>query len=151
MLYVFEGKKCLQGKVVDFIDSTPEILKCAVCATWAESKGLAPFSIFFCKNKNHSSSRAPLSSLKAELEKYIGKLGTTVVDTKIRFSVNYFKKTILWRLLVNDLSWITSLDISSTCTRILSTEDPAELSCIISFRLLTISTGISSFRLDCLI
>ena len=64
-----------------------------MCASWAESKGLAPFRILFCKNKNHSSSRAPLSSLKTELEKYIGKLGTTVVDTKIRFSVNYFKKT----------------------------------------------------------
>ena len=62
-------------------------------AAWAESKGLAPFSIFFCKNKNPNSSRAPLSNLKTELEKYIGKLGTTVVDTKIKFSVNYFKKT----------------------------------------------------------
>ena len=70
-----------------------QILKCAVCTTWAESKGLALLSIFFCKNKNHSSSRAPLSNLKVKLEKYIGKLGTTVVDSKIRFSVNYFKKT----------------------------------------------------------
>ena len=90
---MFEGKNVCRGRKCDFIDSTPEILKCAICAAWAESKGLAPFSIFFYKNKNHSSSRASLSSLKAKLEKYIGKLGTTVVDTKIRFSINYFKKT----------------------------------------------------------
>ena len=31
--------------------------------------------------------------MKAELEKSIGKLGTTVVDSKIKFSVNYVKKT----------------------------------------------------------
>ena len=41
----------------------------------------------------HSSSRAPLPHLKAELEKYIGKLGTTVVGSKIRFSVIYSRKT----------------------------------------------------------
>ena len=88
-----KSKNVCKGRKCDFITSTPEILKCAVCATWTESISLAPFNIFFCKNKNHSSSRAPLSNLKAELEKYIGKLGTTVVDSKIRFSVNYFRKT----------------------------------------------------------
>ena len=88
-----KAKNVCKGRKCDFIESTPEILKCAVCASWAESKGLAPFSIFFCKNKNHSSSRALLSSLKTELKTYIGKLGTTVVDTKIKFFVNYFKKT----------------------------------------------------------
>ena len=78
-----KAKNVCKGRKCDFVASTPEILKCVICATWAESKGLAPFSIFFCRSKSHTSSRAPLSKLKAELEKYIGKLGTTVVDTKI--------------------------------------------------------------------
>ena len=57
------------------------------------SKGLAPFSIFFCKVKPHGDSRAPLKNLKRELENYFGKLGTTLVDSKIQFSVNFmFKK-----------------------------------------------------------
>ena len=34
----------------------------------------------------------PLPDLKTELEKYIGKLRTTLVDSKIRFSVNFFRK-----------------------------------------------------------
>ena len=85
-------KNVCKSRKCDNIASVPEILKCAICTTWAESKGLAPFSIFFCKNKFHSSSRAPLPDLKTELEKYIGKLETTVVDAKIRFSVNFFRK-----------------------------------------------------------
>ena len=67
----------------------PEILKCAFCASWAESKGLVPFSIFFCKQKQHRDSRALLGDQKKELEKYIGKLGTTIVDSKIQFAENF--------------------------------------------------------------
>ena len=43
-------KKVCKSRKCDNIASVPEVLKCAICATWAESKGLAPFSIFFCKN-----------------------------------------------------------------------------------------------------
>ena len=67
----------------------PEVLKCADCASWVVSKGLAPFSIFFCKQKEHGESRALLVELKTELEKYLGKLGTTIVDSKIQFPVNF--------------------------------------------------------------
>ena len=69
--------------------SVPEVLKCAISASWAESKGLAPFSIFYCNQKQHGDSRAQLTDLQKELEKYIGKLGSTVVDSKIQFSVNF--------------------------------------------------------------
>ena len=68
---------CLKPKNVcktrkcDNSAGVPEILKCALCAAWAEPQGMAPFNIFFCKNKLHSSSRAPLPDLKIELEKYI--------------------------------------------------------------------------------
>ena len=54
-----------------------------------------PVQHIFSRNKYHSSARAPLSTLRAELEKYIGKLGTEVVDAKIKFSVNFFRKN--WR------------------------------------------------------
>ena len=67
----------------------PEILKCAICASWAESKGLVSFSIFFCKRKEHGDSRAPLVDLKRKLERYIGKLGTTIVDSSTQFAVNF--------------------------------------------------------------
>ena len=50
---------------------------------------MSPFSIFFCKQKQHGDSRAQLSDLRKGLEKYIGKLGSTVVDSKIQFSFNY--------------------------------------------------------------
>ena len=78
-----------KGRKYTNVSSVPEVLKCAICASWAESKGLAPFSIFFWKQKQHGDSRAQLADLRKELEKYIGKLGSTVVDSKIQFSVNF--------------------------------------------------------------
>ena len=51
-------------------------------------------SIFFCKQKEHRDSRAPLAELKRELEKYIGKLGTTIVDSNIQFAVNLRFQTL---------------------------------------------------------
>ena len=81
-------KTVCRGRKCSFVSSVPEVLKCYICASWVESKGLAPFSIFFCKQKQHGDSRAQLTHLRKELEKYIGKLGSTVVDSKIQFSVN---------------------------------------------------------------
>ena len=46
------------------VASVSEILKCTFCASWVVSKRLAPFSIFFCKQKQHGDSRAPLADLK---------------------------------------------------------------------------------------
>ena len=51
-------------------------------------------SIFFCKQKEHRDSRAQLAELKRELEKYIGKLGTTIVDSNIQFAVNLRFQTL---------------------------------------------------------
>ena len=57
---------------------------------------MAHFSIFFCKQKEHRDSRAPLADLKSALEKYIGKLGTAIVDSSIQFAVNFmFQTTII--------------------------------------------------------
>ena len=58
-------------------------------------KGIGYVQTFFCKQKQNRDSRALLADLKKELDNYIGKLGTTVVDSKIQFSVNFlFKNTI---------------------------------------------------------
>ena len=53
---------------------------------------MAPFSIFFCRRKNHGDSRAPLNVLRAALEKYIGKLDTSIVDSSIQTSVNFMQE-----------------------------------------------------------
>ena len=49
---------------------------------------MAPFSMVFCKQKIHGDSRAQLSDIRKELEKYIVKLESTILDSKIKFSVN---------------------------------------------------------------
>ena len=69
--------------------SIPETLKCHGCAPWATSKNLAPFSILFCRYKDHSKLRAEVKKIKKDLEKYMGKLGTAVVDANVKFAVNY--------------------------------------------------------------
>ena len=73
----------------NFEDKVPETLKCQGCVPNAQSKNLAPFSILFCRVKDHSKLRASFPDMKKDLEKYIGKLGTTVVDSSIKFAANY--------------------------------------------------------------
>lgn len=68
--------------------SVPETLKFYGCASWAQSKNLAPFNIPIC-NKEHSKLRADFKDMRKDLEKYIGKLGTRVVDSHIKFAANY--------------------------------------------------------------
>ena len=69
--------------------TVPEVLKCLVCAEWAATNGMAPVSIFYCKRREHGQTRAPISEIKASLEKYLGKLGTAIVDTSILYAVNF--------------------------------------------------------------
>ena len=57
-----------------------------VCASWVVSN-------FFCNRQEHRDSRAPLAELKRELEKYIRKLGTTIVDSSIQVAVNFIFQT----------------------------------------------------------
>ena len=84
--------------------SVPAVLKCTICASWAESKRLAPFSIFFCKRKEQGDIRAPSAALKRELEKHIGKLGTAIVDSSIQFAVNFmFQSPIIINSLASSL------------------------------------------------
>ena len=86
---------CLQPKDIcvikkcKFESKIPETLKCHGCAPWSRSKDLDPFSILFCRNKEHAQLRASFPEMKKDLEKYIGKLGTTVLDSSIKYSANY--------------------------------------------------------------
>ena len=41
------------------------------------------------RNKEHAQLRAPFPKMKKDLEKYIGKLGSSVVDSSIKYSANY--------------------------------------------------------------
>ena len=67
----------------------PNSLKCQECKTWADGMGLAPLSVLFCRKKEHANSRVAFSIIKKDLETYIGKFGTSVVDSSIKFAVNY--------------------------------------------------------------
>ena len=72
-----------------FEAKVPESLKCQGCASWAQSKNLAPLSVLFCRRKEHAELRSPFAELKKDLELYIGKLGTMIVDSSVRFAANY--------------------------------------------------------------
>ena len=64
----------------------PETLKCQGCAVWAQPKNLAPLSVFFCRRKEHAVMRAPFNEMKKDLEQYLGKLGTMIVDASIKLN-----------------------------------------------------------------
>ena len=70
-----------------FEAKVPESLKCQGCAVWAQPKNLAPLSVFFCRKKEHAMLRAPFNEMKKDLEQYLGKLGTMIVDASIKFAV----------------------------------------------------------------
>ena len=55
-------------------------------------KRLAPFSIFFCKHKEHGDTRGPPSEIKDALEGYIGKLANGIVKANILFALNFMLK-----------------------------------------------------------
>jgi len=99
-------KNVCTDRKCSFEASIPETIKCHGCAPWAQSKNLAPFNILFCRNKDHSKLRAAFKDMKRDLEKYIGKLGTTVVDSSIKFAANYtFQVFSLNPSSANALGW----------------------------------------------
>ena len=83
MLLLFTSEECSNE------DSVPATLKCDDCKVWARTKGLTPFNVLFCRKRDHGANRAAFASMKKDMEKYIGKFGTTIVDSSIKFSVNY--------------------------------------------------------------
>ena len=90
-----------------FEDRVPETLKCQGCVPNAQSKNLASFSILFCRVKDHARLCASFPDMKKDLEKYIGKLGTTVVDSSIKFAANYtYQVFSLHPGAANALGWV---------------------------------------------
>ena len=83
----------------------PESLKCQGCAVWAQPKNLAPLSVFFCREKEHATLRAPFNEMKKDLEQYLGKLGTMIVDASIKFAVNYTFQVFSMGPGANALGW----------------------------------------------
>ena len=63
-----------------------------MCARWVGPKGLSPLSVLFCSRKAHSYARAPLAVLRPALEKYIGKLETSIGDKNINLSVSFMQE-----------------------------------------------------------
>ena len=100
-------KNVCTNRKCSFEEFVPETLKCHGCAPWAQSKNLAPFNILFCRNKEHAKLRAAFKDMKKDLEKYIGKLGTTVVDSSVKFAANYtYQAFSLNPTSANALGWI---------------------------------------------
>ena len=89
-----------------FESRVPETLKCQGCVSWAQSKGLTPLSILFCRRKEHANLRASFQGMKKDLEKYIGKFGTTVVDSSIKFAANYTCQVFSLDPGANALGWV---------------------------------------------
>ena len=92
-------KKC------SFESKIPETLKCQGCAPWAQANRLAPLSILFCRRREHANLRASFPDMKNDLEKYLGKLGTTVVDSSIKFAANYTFQVFSMDPGANALGW----------------------------------------------
>jgi len=72
-----------------FEAKVPESLKCQGCSSWSQSKNLAPLSFLFCRRKEHAGLRAPFAEMRKDMEQNLGKLGTMIVDSSIRFVANY--------------------------------------------------------------
>ena len=79
-------------KLCSFNKKISDVLKCQICASWAESKGLASLNVFFCPKRSHGDARAPLNELRSALEKYIGKLETSIVDSGINLLVSFMQE-----------------------------------------------------------
>ena len=66
-----------------------QVLLCAECFPWAAAKGWAPFSILMCQKLEHSQDPPKPADTRKFVEKYLGKLNTSIVDTSISFAVNF--------------------------------------------------------------
>ena len=65
------------------------MLLCAACTPWAAAKGWAPFSILMCRKPEHGQDRPKFADARKFVEKYLGKLNTSMVDTILSFAVNF--------------------------------------------------------------
>ena len=79
---------CKEGKCM-FSSTIPEELICQGCKPRAKEKGWSTLNILYCRNNNHASTRAPVTEIKKQLEKYIGKLSSSINERNLKNSVNF--------------------------------------------------------------
>ena len=78
-----QSKRCSEEKGV------PQVLLCASYTPWAAAKGWAPFSILMCRKPEHGQDRPKPADARQIFEKYLEKLNTSIIYTKISFAVNF--------------------------------------------------------------
>ena len=96
---VFVNRRCSFGAKI------PESLKCQGCAFCVQPKNLATLSVLFCRRKEHAELRAPFAEMRKDIEQYLRKLGTMIVDSSIRFAANYTHQVISMGPGVNAVGW----------------------------------------------
>jgi len=61
--------------------------------------------VLFCKRKKHAELRAPFPEMKKDLEQYLSKLVTMIVNSSIRFAANYMYQAFSMGPGANALGW----------------------------------------------
>ena len=77
---------CKGGRCI-FSSTIPEELICQGCKPRAEQKGWATLNILYCRSGAHASTRAPVTQIKKQFEKYLGKLSSDINDKNLKISV----------------------------------------------------------------
>ena len=76
-------KTVCKEKTCMFTSTLPEVLLCQGCGEYAKTQGWAPFNILMCRKPQHAETRAPVSEIRTQLEKYVGKLDHAI-DSYLR-------------------------------------------------------------------
>ena len=86
---------CLKPKSIcitrrcKFADIVPDALVCQGCIEYAQEKGFAPFNILLCKKERHHELRANFSDIHRIMEKYLGKIHSSITKQNLRVSANF--------------------------------------------------------------
>ena len=86
---------CLKPKSIcvtrrcNFADTVPDALVCQGCIEYAQEKGFAPFNILLCRKERHHELRANFSDIHRIMEKYLGKIHSSITKQNLRVSANF--------------------------------------------------------------
>ena len=83
---LMKGGRCI------FSSTVPEELSCQGCKPRAEQKGWGTLNILYCCNDSHASTRAPVSEIRKQFEKYLGKLSSDINERNLKNSVNFMQQ-----------------------------------------------------------
>jgi len=82
---------CKGGRCI-FSSTVPEELSCLGCKPRAEQKGWGTLNILYCRNDSHAPTRAPVSEIRKQFEKYLGKLSSDIKEKNLKNSVNFMQQ-----------------------------------------------------------